>query len=60
MAVTQPELLEDGEAKREAESKEHGNACYTKKDYNEAYNYYTKTIDMCPKMLAIMVMEQPR
>ena len=30
---------------REAESfKEQGNAYYAKKDYNEAYNYYTKAI----------------
>ncbi|XP_074915870.1 dnaJ homolog subfamily C member 7 isoform X2 [Chelonoidis abingdonii] len=35
--------------KREAESfKEQGNAYYAKKDYNEAYNYYTKAIDACP------------
>ncbi|ETE69826.1 DnaJ-like subfamily C member 7, partial [Ophiophagus hannah] len=33
----------------EAESfKEQGNAFYAKKDYNEAYNYYTKAIDACP------------
>ncbi|KAI6072486.1 DnaJ-like protein subfamily C member 7 isoform X1 [Aix galericulata] len=33
----------------EAESfKEQGNAYYAKKDYNEAYNYYTKAIDTCP------------
>uniref|UniRef100_A0ABI8A3T6 J domain-containing protein n=1 Tax=Felis catus TaxID=9685 RepID=A0ABI8A3T6_FELCA len=50
MAATEPELLDDEEAKREAESfKEQGNAYYAKKDYNEAYNYYTKAIDMCPK-----------
>ncbi|XP_057392230.1 dnaJ homolog subfamily C member 7 isoform X2 [Balaenoptera acutorostrata] len=50
MAETEPELLDDEEAKREAESfKEQGNAYYAKKDYNEAYNYYTKAIDMCPK-----------
>uniref|UniRef100_A0A8W4F8Y5 DnaJ heat shock protein family (Hsp40) member C7 n=1 Tax=Sus scrofa TaxID=9823 RepID=A0A8W4F8Y5_PIG len=50
MAATGPELLDDEEAKREAESfKEQGNAYYAKKDYNEAYNYYTKAIDMCPK-----------
>ncbi|NP_001026673.2 dnaJ homolog subfamily C member 7 [Lagopus muta] len=37
------------EARREAESfKEQGNAYYAKKDYNEAYNYYTKAIDTCP------------
>ena len=30
---------------RKAESfKEQGNAYYAKKDYNEAYNYYTKAI----------------
>ncbi|KAH0626922.1 hypothetical protein JD844_002219 [Phrynosoma platyrhinos] len=34
---------------REAEAyKEQGNAFYAKKDYNEAYNYYTKAIDTCP------------
>ncbi|KAI2583025.1 DNAJC7 isoform 8 [Pan troglodytes] len=50
MAATEPELLDDQEAKREAETfKEQGNAYYAKKDYNEAYNYYTKAIDMCPK-----------
>ncbi|KAH0516036.1 DnaJ-like protein subfamily C member 7 [Microtus ochrogaster] len=50
MAGTKPELLEDEGSKREAESfKEQGNAYYAKKDYNEAYNYYTKAIDMCPK-----------
>ncbi|XP_013374742.1 PREDICTED: dnaJ homolog subfamily C member 7 isoform X4 [Chinchilla lanigera] len=50
MATTEPELLDEEEAKREAESfKEQGNAYYAKKDYNEAYNYYTKAIDTCPK-----------
>uniref|UniRef100_A0A672G6M5 DnaJ homolog subfamily C member 7 n=1 Tax=Salarias fasciatus TaxID=181472 RepID=A0A672G6M5_SALFA len=35
---------------REAEGfKEQGNAFYIKKDYEEAFNYYTKAIDMCPK-----------
>uniref|UniRef100_A0A8C2ZTE6 DnaJ homolog subfamily C member 7 n=1 Tax=Cyclopterus lumpus TaxID=8103 RepID=A0A8C2ZTE6_CYCLU len=35
---------------REAEGfKEQGNAFYIKKDYAEAFNYYTKAIDMCPK-----------
>uniref|UniRef100_A0A8C8H1D7 J domain-containing protein n=1 Tax=Oncorhynchus tshawytscha TaxID=74940 RepID=A0A8C8H1D7_ONCTS len=35
---------------REAESfKEQGNAYYIKKDYSEAFSYYTKAIDMCPK-----------
>ncbi|KAG8139896.1 hypothetical protein E2320_002647 [Naja naja] len=41
-------LSEEG-TRREAESfKEQGNAFYAKKDYNEAYNYYTKAIDACP------------
>ncbi|XP_015273616.1 PREDICTED: dnaJ homolog subfamily C member 7 [Gekko japonicus] len=40
---------EDAGTRREAESfKEQGNAFYAKKDYNEAYNYYTKAIDACP------------
>uniref|UniRef100_A0A668RGA5 DnaJ homolog subfamily C member 7 n=1 Tax=Oreochromis aureus TaxID=47969 RepID=A0A668RGA5_OREAU len=44
------ELLSDEELEREAESfKEQGNAFYVKKDYAEAFNYYTKAIDMCPK-----------
>uniref|UniRef100_A0AAR2JYP1 J domain-containing protein n=1 Tax=Pygocentrus nattereri TaxID=42514 RepID=A0AAR2JYP1_PYGNA len=35
---------------REAEGyKEQGNAFYIKKDYSEAFNYYTKAIDVCPK-----------
>uniref|UniRef100_A0A3Q3B3Z7 DnaJ homolog subfamily C member 7 n=1 Tax=Kryptolebias marmoratus TaxID=37003 RepID=A0A3Q3B3Z7_KRYMA len=29
--------------------KEQGNAYYSKKDYSEAFNYYTKAIDVCPK-----------
>ncbi|KAH0519254.1 DnaJ-like protein subfamily C member 7 [Microtus ochrogaster] len=50
MAGTKPELLESKDSKREAESfKEQGNAYYAEKDYNEAYYYYTKAIDMCPK-----------
>uniref|UniRef100_A0A7N6AJC7 J domain-containing protein n=1 Tax=Anabas testudineus TaxID=64144 RepID=A0A7N6AJC7_ANATE len=28
--------------------KEQGNAFYSKKDYSEAFNYYTKAIDACP------------
>ncbi|XP_060138063.1 dnaJ homolog subfamily C member 7 [Zootoca vivipara] len=40
---------EDAGTRRDAESfKEQGNAFYAKKDYNEAYNYYTKAIDACP------------
>uniref|UniRef100_A0A4W4FLZ7 DnaJ homolog subfamily C member 7 n=1 Tax=Electrophorus electricus TaxID=8005 RepID=A0A4W4FLZ7_ELEEL len=35
---------------REAEGyKEQGNAHYIKKDYTEAFSYYSKAIDMCPK-----------
>uniref|UniRef100_A0A8B9LB14 DnaJ homolog subfamily C member 7 n=1 Tax=Astyanax mexicanus TaxID=7994 RepID=A0A8B9LB14_ASTMX len=29
--------------------KEQGNAFYIKKEYSEAFNYYTKAIDVCPK-----------
>uniref|UniRef100_A0A8D3CJE8 J domain-containing protein n=1 Tax=Scophthalmus maximus TaxID=52904 RepID=A0A8D3CJE8_SCOMX len=29
--------------------KEQGNALYSRKDYSEAFNYYTKAIDTCPK-----------
>ncbi|CAB1341665.1 unnamed protein product [Coregonus sp. 'balchen'] len=44
------EILSDEEMEREAESfKEQGNAYYIKKDYSEAFIYYTKAIDMCPK-----------
>uniref|UniRef100_A0A673BM62 DnaJ homolog subfamily C member 7 n=1 Tax=Sphaeramia orbicularis TaxID=375764 RepID=A0A673BM62_9TELE len=44
------EMLSDEEMEREAEGfKEQGNAFYIKKDYAEAFNYYTKAIDMCPK-----------
>ena len=51
---TQPELLEDEDSKREAESfKEQGNAYYAKKDYNEAYNYYTKAIGEKDLVIAV-------
>ncbi|TKS92218.1 DnaJ -like protein subfamily C member 7 [Collichthys lucidus] len=44
------DLPSDEELEREAEGfKEQGNAFYIKKDYAEAFNYYTKAIDMCPK-----------
>ncbi|XP_037332231.2 dnaJ homolog subfamily C member 7 isoform X1 [Pungitius pungitius] len=44
------ELLSDEELEREAEGfKEQGNAFYINKDYAEAFNYYSKAIDMCPK-----------
>uniref|UniRef100_A0A673NA09 DnaJ homolog subfamily C member 7 n=1 Tax=Sinocyclocheilus rhinocerous TaxID=307959 RepID=A0A673NA09_9TELE len=36
--------------RREAEGfKEQGNVYYVKKDYAEAFNFYTKAIDLCPK-----------
>lgn len=39
---------------REAESfKEQGNAYYAKKDYNEAYNYYTKAIGEKDLVIAV-------
>uniref|UniRef100_A0A3Q2XIE0 DnaJ (Hsp40) homolog, subfamily C, member 7 n=1 Tax=Hippocampus comes TaxID=109280 RepID=A0A3Q2XIE0_HIPCM len=44
------EFLSDDELEREADGyKEQGNAFYIQKDYAEAFNYYTKAIDMCPK-----------
>uniref|UniRef100_A0A8V5GTB1 Uncharacterized protein n=1 Tax=Melopsittacus undulatus TaxID=13146 RepID=A0A8V5GTB1_MELUD len=49
MAAAEEPPESEEEARREAESfKEQGNAYYAKKDYNEAYNYYTKAIDTCP------------
>ncbi|XP_046722835.1 dnaJ homolog subfamily C member 7 [Silurus meridionalis] len=51
-ATAEPEMdsLSDEELEREAEGcKEQGNAYYVKKDYAEAFNYYTKAIDLCPK-----------
>lgn len=45
MAPVEPEKSAE-EREREAEAyKEKGNAFYVQKDYNEAYNYYTKAID---------------
>lgn len=39
---------------REAESfKEQGNAYYAKKDYNEAFNYYTKAIGEKDLVIAV-------
>lgn len=41
MVMIKWELLDDKEAKRDAESfKEQGNAYYAKRDCNEGYNYY--------------------
>ncbi|XP_067824973.1 dnaJ homolog subfamily C member 7 [Heptranchias perlo] len=46
----EPSAAGEADTEREAELfKEQGNAFYAKKDYNEAYNYYTKAIDICPK-----------
>ncbi|XP_078281077.1 dnaJ homolog subfamily C member 7 isoform X2 [Rhinoraja longicauda] len=46
----EPGAMSEADMEREAELfKEQGNAFYAKKDYNEAYNYYTKAIDICPK-----------
>uniref|UniRef100_A0AAY4BKU1 DnaJ homolog subfamily C member 7 n=1 Tax=Denticeps clupeoides TaxID=299321 RepID=A0AAY4BKU1_9TELE len=40
----------DEELEREAEGfKEQGNAFYIKKNYAEAFHFYTRAIDMCPK-----------
>uniref|UniRef100_F6XJ31 DnaJ homolog subfamily C member 7 n=2 Tax=Ornithorhynchus anatinus TaxID=9258 RepID=F6XJ31_ORNAN len=50
MAAAPPDPLGDEEARREAEAfKEQGNAFYANKDYHEAFNCYTRAIDMCPK-----------
>ncbi|XP_077590857.1 dnaJ homolog subfamily C member 7 [Stigmatopora nigra] len=44
------DLLSDDELEREADGyKEQGNAFYIQKDYAQAFNYYTRAIDMCPK-----------
>ncbi|XP_068120408.1 dnaJ homolog subfamily C member 7 isoform X2 [Hyperolius riggenbachi] len=49
MAPVEPEKSTE-EREREAEIyKEKGNAFYVQKDYNEAYNYYTKAIDCASK-----------
>ncbi|KAM3922547.1 dnaJ homolog subfamily C member 7 [Leptodactylus fuscus] len=49
MAPVEPERSPE-ERDREAEAyKEKGNAFYAQKDYNEAYNYYTKAIDCSSK-----------
>ncbi|CAN0358099.1 unnamed protein product [Lampetra fluviatilis] len=47
---TSPEPIADPEDdSRNAEfNKEKGNEYYIKKHYNEAYNYYTKAIELCP------------
>ncbi|KAJ1115202.1 hypothetical protein NDU88_003428 [Pleurodeles waltl] len=41
---------DEEDTEREAKNyKEQGKCYYAKKDYNEAYNYYTKSIDALPK-----------
>ncbi|XP_070975032.1 dnaJ homolog subfamily C member 7-like isoform X2 [Oncorhynchus clarkii lewisi] len=46
----EPQIIIDADMEREAEGfKDQGNAFYVKKDYSEAFNYYTKAIDACPK-----------
>lgn len=47
---TEPKIIDEDDMEREAECfKEQGNAFYIKKDYSEAFNYYTRAIDACPK-----------
>uniref|UniRef100_A0AAX7SLV1 DnaJ homolog subfamily C member 7 n=1 Tax=Astatotilapia calliptera TaxID=8154 RepID=A0AAX7SLV1_ASTCA len=47
---TEPQICNQEDLERLAESfKEQGNAYYSKKDYSQAFNYYTKAIDACPK-----------
>uniref|UniRef100_A0A665TD73 DnaJ homolog subfamily C member 7-like n=1 Tax=Echeneis naucrates TaxID=173247 RepID=A0A665TD73_ECHNA len=47
---TEPKIHNQQDLERQAEGfKEQGNALYSKKDYSEAFNYYTKAIDTCPK-----------
>uniref|UniRef100_A0A6Q2Z2H7 J domain-containing protein n=1 Tax=Esox lucius TaxID=8010 RepID=A0A6Q2Z2H7_ESOLU len=46
----EPQIIRNEDIEREAEGfKEKGNTFYIKKDYSEAFNYYTKAIDSCPK-----------
>ncbi|XP_017292912.1 dnaJ homolog subfamily C member 7-like [Kryptolebias marmoratus] len=46
----EPMIRSQADVERQAEGfKEQGNAYYSKKDYSEAFNYYTKAIDVCPK-----------
>ncbi|KAJ7984495.1 hypothetical protein DPEC_G00355410 [Dallia pectoralis] len=46
----EPQITRDGDVERKAEGyKEQGNAFYIKKEYSEAFNYYSKAIDSCPK-----------
>ncbi|MEE6513305.1 hypothetical protein FKM82_020859 [Ascaphus truei] len=44
--MVEPDMCMD-ELEREAETfKEHGNMLYSKKDYSQAYSYYTQAIAM--------------
>ncbi|XP_049419489.1 dnaJ homolog subfamily C member 7-like [Epinephelus fuscoguttatus] len=46
----EPQIHGPEDMERQAEGfKEQGNAFYSKKDYSEAFNYYTKAIDASPK-----------
>uniref|UniRef100_A0A673AJT4 DnaJ homolog subfamily C member 7 n=1 Tax=Sphaeramia orbicularis TaxID=375764 RepID=A0A673AJT4_9TELE len=47
---TDPQICNPADLERQAECfKEQGNAFYSNKDYSEAFNFYTKAIDACPK-----------
>ncbi|XP_044033557.1 dnaJ homolog subfamily C member 7-like isoform X2 [Siniperca chuatsi] len=47
---TELQIRNPDDLERQAEGfKEQGNAFYSQKDYSEAFNYYTKAIDACPK-----------
>ncbi|XP_076008233.1 dnaJ homolog subfamily C member 7-like isoform X2 [Genypterus blacodes] len=47
---TESNFCNPDDLEREAEGfKEQGNAFYSKKDYSEAFNYYTKAIDASPR-----------
>ncbi|CAL9699657.1 unnamed protein product [Knipowitschia caucasica] len=46
----EPQIHNVLDLERQAEGfKEQGNAFYSNKDYSEAFNFYTKAIDACPK-----------
>ncbi|KAM6898627.1 dnaJ homolog subfamily C member 7-like [Lycodopsis pacificus] len=47
---TEAQIRNPEDMERQAEGfKEQGNAFYSQKDYSEAFNYYTKAIDVSPK-----------
>ncbi|XP_028674549.1 dnaJ homolog subfamily C member 7 [Erpetoichthys calabaricus] len=46
----EPDRMTGEDMEREAEDfKEQGNAFYVRKDYSEAFNFYSKAIDSCPR-----------